>query len=388
MLDYTITLAQKKRRALYRHRQIIETPTLDQSKVLINKKCYVNFASNDYLGLIKHPEIIDEFSKAIHQYGFGSGSSSFVAGFYDCQKQLEEEFAKWLNVEKTVFFNNGYLANIGILNIFFNRHDIILSDKLCHASLLDGIQLTRATHLRYQHQNLNALHQKLITHKINAIVTESVFSMEGDITPLKEISKLAKAHQSFLYIDDAHGIGWLGDNGQGIIDYEVLTPDDYNVLVLPLGKTFNAFGAIVAGKSDTIDMITQLSKSLKYTTALPPAITKTLLTTLTIIKQQSWRREALKKNIEHFNRYSALKNLSLISNSLTPIKTIKIVDNYLVLKLQHYLMFNGFFTAAIRPPTVAKNQSRLRISLTALHTSEQIEHLIDLIANFIKINPC
>lgn len=384
LLDrYEQRLNNHARLALTRKRNVIES--INDNHIAVNQKSCVDFSSNDYLGLKKHPVIVEACIDAIKNYGVGSGASAIVSGYSDEHAKTEELFAKWLAVDRAILFNSGYTANVGIISALVDRTNTIFSDKLSHASLLDGITLSRAKHFRYQHCNMKNFRYIAESNPPNFIVTESVFSMEGDIAPIPDIIQLAAQYKAGLLIDDAHGIGWLGKSGAGITEHFGLTQNDFSCIVAPLGKAFNAMGAIVAGKSEIIETILQFSKSYRYTTALPPVICKAIQTALTIIQEENWRRHQLTKNICFFISYATEKGLNLISHSETPIIPILIHDNTKVLALQHFLFEKGFYVSAIRPPTVPKNKARLRISLNCLHTENEITQLIDYICTGLNI---
>ena len=375
-------VANQKYLTQYRVRPIIN---LDQENCIqVNGTPCIDFTSNDYLGLKKHPKIIESLIQSTKKYGFGSGASALVSGYSEAHDETEECFAKWLGVDQTILFNSGYSANLGIMSALTNRSDIIFSDKLCHASLLDGILLSRAKHLRYQHNNTEHLQYLAKKNTPNLIVTESIFSMEGDVAPVSDLVNLAKQYRSGLLIDDAHGVGVLGNTGRGSAEYFCLQQHEYTCLVLPLGKAFNAMGAVVAGQSNVIESILQFSKSYRYTTALPPAICMGLQASLQVIQAERWRQKKLKENILFFIAYASEKGLFLISNDGTPIKSILVHDNERVLALQNFLLSKGFFVAAIRPPTVPKNGARLRLSINSLHTQTQIIQVIDHIVSGLK----
>lgn len=339
----------------------------------------INFCSNDYLGLIQHPKLVTAFVQGAKQYGFGSGSSSLVSGYFDSQREIEARFAAWLQVDNAILFNSGYLANIGVIGALANRNTTIFSDKLCHTSLLDGIQLSRAKHYRYRHCDSTHLRQLASTHKPDLIITESLFSMEGNIAPIKEIVTLAHQQQSGLIIDDAHGIGVLGKKGGGICEHAQLNQSAFSCLIAPLGKAFNGMGAIVAGNDETMQAVLQFSKSYCYSTALPPAISVGLQAALDIVIEEQWRRDQLNSIIQFFIRHAHERELTLTSSELTPIKCILIGGNTEVMKLQNKLLSKGFYISAIRPPTVPPKTARLRISLNCLHTEQQIIQLLDAI---------
>jgi 8-amino-7-oxononanoate synthase len=361
--------------SLTRKRMVISET--DGNKIRVDSEQCVNFCSNDYLGLAKHPKIIESFIKGVQRYGFGSGASGMVSGYYADQQTLESRFAEWLKVDKAIFFSSGYLANIGTIGAIADRNCTILSDKLSHASLLDGIQLSRAKHYRYQH-NVTADLKRLSEYKRpDLIVTESVFSMEGSIAPVQEIMSIAEKHGSSLLIDDAHGVGVLGERGRGICEYAQIDINKLACLILPLGKAFNAMGAIVAGRHEVIASVLQFARSYRYSTALPPAICTALLTTLDIIIAEAWRRRKLMENIKYFTENALARSLPLSSQALTPIKSIIIGNTAKVVQIQQKLLSRGFFISCIRPPTVPKNTARIRVTLNCLHTEKQIINLLD-----------
>ncbi len=365
--------------ALRRKRNVIVQKDHSANAIYLDGQQTINFANFDYLGLTKHPKIVEAFTDAVQKYGFGSGASAQICGYSDAHYQTEIDFAKWLNVDRAILFNSGYHANTGIISALVDRSDTLFSDKLCHASLLDGIQLSRAKHYRYQHCSVDSLMQLAEKKSPDLIVSETVFSMEGDIAPVKELVEIAEKYQAGLLLDDAHGIGIFGDTGAGICQQLSITQDQYTCLVVPLGKAFNATGAIVAGREQVIESILQFSRSYRYTTALSPAICQALQAVLKIVIEEQWRREQLQANIRLFIDYALEKKLQLISTDNTPIKSILVYDNQKVIALQKILLAKGFFVAAIRPPTIPENSARLKVSLNCLHTQAQIMQLIDLI---------
>lgn len=363
---------------LMRQRHTIDKRNYGDNILHIAGERYINFASNDYLGLIHHPSINAAMITGIEQYGVGSGASAMVTGYFYEHDSIEREFAQWLGFDHAILFNSGYCANIGVMAALLSREDTVLSDKLCHASLLDGIQLSRAKHYRYQHNNVTHLQEIAATVKPDMIVSESIFSMQGDIAPIASLITVAERHQAGLVIDDAHGIGVLGDDGRGISQYKC----PLLCVVIPLGKAFNAMGAIVAGNGKLIESVLQFSRSYRYTTALPPAICCALNAGLKIIQSETWRRKTLNENICFFNAEARARKLPLVSMDKTPIRVISIGNNQKMLWLQEQLLKQGIYVAAIRPPTVPKNSARLRISLNSLHTRSEITCLLDKIAEF------
>lgn len=368
----------------YRIRPIIEP--LAPNKIRVSGYECINFSSNDYLGLHKHPKVLEVFINACQRYGVGSGASAFVSGYSMAHQEAETQFAAWLGVDRAVLFGSGYCANTSIIAALSQRDNTIFSDKLCHTSLLDGILLSRAKHIRFRHNDIDHLTRLAEEHTPSLIVTESINSMEGDITPLTALVKLAKHYQSGLIIDDAHGIGVLGKHGQGAVDLFDLCQADYTCLVLPLGKSFNAMGAMVAGNADMMDCVLQFAKSYCYSTALPPAICLAIQASLQVLQEETWRQQQLKKNSRFFIEYANAKGLTLISKDETPIKSILVHTNENAIALQEHMLKHGFYVSCIRPPTVPINKARLRLSINSLHTENQMMQLIDHIIDGLR--PC
>jgi len=369
-----------RKRFIVQHRQ--------DHHIYMNDQCYINFASNDYLNLSSHPRIKKALIEGIQIYGTGSTSSPLISGFFRSHHQLEEKFSEFLKRDRTLFFNSGYHVNIGIISSLIKRNDIIYADKLCHASLLDGIHLSHGKLKRYQHNNIQHLTQLLNQNHGNMmIITESIFSMEGDIAPINQIAKLAHIKQATLMVDDAHSIGILGQNGGGICEHYSLTQKDIPILVAPLGKAFASQGAIVSGHTELIENLIQIARTYRYSTALPPAIAHSLLTTLDIIQKDNWRREKLHSLIIFFIKEAKKRNLPLTSENITPIKSILIGNNQAVMQIQEKLLQKGFYIACIRPPTVPQGTARIRVSLSCSHNENDINNLLDLISKYHdKIN--
>lgn len=356
-------------------------------RVVINHQALINFASNDYLNIATHPDVEKAAIAGIETYGVGSSSAACISGFYAPHHALEEAFAAFLKRERAILFNSGYHANLGVLTALLSRGDAALADKCAHASILDALLLSRAKGYRFKHNDVNHAEYLLTRHApVRTLITEGVFSMEGSISPLSELTKLTENKETFLILDDAHGVGVLGPEGGGCCDYFHLTAKEIPCLIAPLGKAFGSMGAIVAGDADLIEHILQSARAYRYTTALPPAIASAALKALEIIKQEHWRREKLNSLIRFFIKAAHERQLPLISTDLTPIKCIKIGNNILTLKLQKQLMSQGFLVGAIRPPTVSIAQ--LRLSLNCLHTEEHIEQLLDEIKKYYDTSEC
>lgn len=341
---------------------------LRQRRVFTPDTKTINFAGNDYLGLAQDQRVKKAFGDAANRYGLGSGGSAMLTGYHPAHQQLEQRFAEYLGRERALLFNSGYHANIGVMTALATRHTTVVADKHCHASMLDGIQLSRAQLRRYHHLDLAHADQLLTDHAI--LATESVFSMSGEISDLAAAKDLARSHQATLIIDDAHGFGVI-DN----------IYKDIDVLITPLGKALGSMGAIVSGKQDVIEFILQKARSYYYSTALPPAVCAGSFKALQLLATEKWRRVKLLSLCAYFIRECENRNLPLVSKDITPVKAIPVGDNYTVLSLQEKLLASGFLTAAIRPPTVPQHSARIRVSLNISHTEAQIASLLDCVAS-------
>ena len=371
-LQNKLSLYQKQGLA----RQTIAFSERDKDSIHLNDDRYINFTSNDYLGISNHPEITKAFIKGIKSFGFGSCSSVLVSGYSSIQQKLEEQFAEFVGRDRAIFFNSGYMANLGVITALASRKSVIFSDKFCHASLLDGILLSKAKHFRYQHQNIEHLKYLASIACPDIIITESIFSMEGSITQIADIVEIAKENKSLLLVDDAHGIGVLGENGGGICEEVNLSQDDIPCLITSCSKALGGFGAMVSGRTELIEMILQFAKSYRCTTSLPPAICQGLLASLTVIRTEQWRRDKLKENIQTFIEESGKLGLELVASDMTPIKSILAYDNKRAVAAQKFLLTKGFLVACIRPPTVPAKSARIRISLSCHHTEKQIIEML------------
>ncbi|MBV9576812.1 MAG: aminotransferase class I/II-fold pyridoxal phosphate-dependent enzyme, partial [Gammaproteobacteria bacterium] len=298
-------------------------------------------------------------------------------------QQLEEAFATFLNREEALLFNSGYHANIGVIATFANRNSTILADKFCHASLIDGIILSRAKHYRFKHNDSEDAKQiiKKISQQAKPnhllLITESIFSIHGDMGNITEMIKIAEKNNAMLVIDDAHGVGVLGENGKGICEHYPLTQREVPCLITPLGKALGSFGAIVSGKKNSLEPLLQFARTLHYSTALPPAICDATRAALNILQNESWRRKKLQALIQFFIKTCVQRQLPLISLDETPIKAFAINSNQHALMIQKNLSTKNLLIACIRPPTVSPQTVCLRICLNAEHTEKQIVYLLD-----------
>lgn len=344
----------------------------------------INFSSNDYLGFANHPRLISATKHAVNAWGVGSGASHLVTGHQSPHHAFELAIADFVGAERALLFSNGYMANLAVQSALLERSDLVLQDKLSHASLIDGAQLSSATLKRYRHCNLahaESFLQASHDQQKCMIATDGVFSMDGNIAPLAELKKLADQYQALLYVDDAHGIGVVGEQGRGGLEQIGCQPNDNVLLLGTLGKAFGSFGAFVAGDGLVIEHLIQKARSYIYTTALPPAVVAASHAGLMLIQEQgSALRQHLDELITLFKTGVEQLKLPLMPSS-TPIQPLVLGSTEMTLKASQYLRKKGFLVTAIRPPTVPKNSARLRFTFSAAHTKEQVEQLLECLAS-------
>ena len=379
-------LVALKEAGLYRQLSLIDSP--QEPRVKINGRDIILLCSNNYLGLANHPKIKEAAISAIERYGFGSGASRLVSGNMELHEMLEQRLARFKGAEAALVFNSGYHANIGIISALVGRGDVIFSDKLNHASITDGCILSRARLIRYPHKDINALeillkkHASRITHHISLIITDGVFSMDGDIAPLRELSELAERYGCMLMVDDAHATGVLGSNGKGTIEHFGI--DNPNIIQMgTLGKALGCFGAYVAGSRKLIDYLINKARSFIYTTSLPPSVCAASIAAIDIIEDEPQLRQNLWDRIKFFR--SSLVNAGFdIMNSETQIIPILIGKADKTVKISNNLLDKGVFVQAIRPPTVPEGTSRLRITLMATHSWDDLKYALETIEETVR----
>ncbi|MBI2707729.1 MAG: 8-amino-7-oxononanoate synthase [Proteobacteria bacterium] len=369
MFTHLKTYTQEiSRKGLWRTRGA--TRTLSKAKILANGQNYINFCSNDYLALSGHPRLKQVMQSHIQKFGFGSTSSPLLSGYsLECE-DLEKTFCSILGFEDALVFPSGYQANIGVLSALLTRTSTVLCDRLCHASIMDGLTLSRAKIKRFHHNDVAHVAGFVKAYLPDLLVTESVFSMEGDIAPIDKLSYPMIP----LFVDDAHGFGVLG-----ALDYWKLRDTKPDILTIPFGKALGMSGAIVLGNKAIISLILQHCRSYRYSTAISPAICVGILEGLDIMFTEEWRLEKLRQLIHFFNTCAAEVDLPILSEDITPIRSLLIGDPHKTLAVARHLKNNGIYAAAIRPPTVPNNTSRLRISLTCAHQKPDIHRLVTVI---------
>ena len=376
MKDISAFLKQRKLASLYRHRQTLDSP--QGTHISLEGKSYLSFCSNDYLGLANDPRLIEALQIGASKFGVGSGSAHLVSGHSSAHHQLEHALADFVGYDRALLFSTGYMANLGVITALVEKKDTLFQDKLNHASLIDGALLSQATLKRYLHNDPASLQRKMTQldkQQTRLVVTDGVFSMDGDLAPLPELSYVCQQNKGLLVVDDAHGIGVIGKHGQGSVSQYNLTPNEIPLLIGTLGKAFGTFGAFVAGSHDLIETLIQLARTYIYTTALPPAIAYATLCSLDLLKSEEWRRQRLNLLISQFRHHAKQLGLALC-DSTTPIQPILIGDSQRALSISQELKDKGILVPAIRPPTVPQGSARLRITFCAQHTDSDLDQLL------------
>jgi 8-amino-7-oxononanoate synthase len=377
--DFNTQLSELAQADQFRVRRIVDGP--QDASMVVDGKRVVNYASNDYLGLANHPKVVEAAMRALKRYGLGAGASHMVSGHMRAHHELEEKLADYMSLPKALLFGSGYAANIGILTALAGRGDTIFADKLNHACLNDGALLSRATFKRYPHGDLAKLEAMLASATNGGrklIVTDAVFSMDGDIAPVPDLLKLAEMHDALLVLDDAHGFGVLGYRGKGTLEHFNLMKENASeriVYMATLGKAAGGYGAFVGGHEDIIEWILQSARSYIFTTATPPAIAAAMQASLVVMQEDRERLKHLRTLIDFFGDSLKLQYAKL-PFSQTAIQPILIGDNTTALAFAEALRDRHMFVPAIRPPTVPHGTSRLRVSLSAAHSADDLFDLI------------
>lgn len=369
-------LARLDEAGLRRRRRIVTTSCRPELQLADRAAPVVAFCSNDYLGLAAEPTLASAAAGAAARWGVGAGASHLVSGHYAAHEALEARLAAFVGMDDALCFSTGYMANIGVMPALVGRGDAIFADKVNHASLVDGALLSRAELIRYPHCDLAALEARLAASEAprKLIVTDSVFSMDGDLAPLPELLALAEAHRAWLLVDDAHGFGVLGPQGRGSLAHFGLGSPRL-ILMGTLGKAAGVAGAFVAGHRSVIEWLVNTSRSYIFTTGAPPLLAETLLTAVDLIEHGDTRRAHLAALIARFKAGLRLSRWQLLASD-TPIQPVVIGDNHETLAVSRALDAEGLWVPAIRPPTVPKGAARLRITLSAAHSVEQVDRLV------------
>ncbi len=360
--------------------------TLESSQgvvVRVAGRDYLNFCSNDYLGLAAHPRIVARFQQAAARYGVGSGASHLVCGHSAPHHELEEALAEFTGRPRALLYSSGYMANTGVLTSLLRKGDQVFEDRLNHASLLDGGLFSGARFRRFPHNDTIALEKKLsIAEGAKLVVVDGVFSMDGDSAPLVDLADVCRRHDAWLMVDDAHGFGVLGESGAGSTAGAALGVHGVPVLMATLGKALGTAGAFIAGSELLIETLIQHSRNYIYTTAIPPAVAAATLEALALVRDEAWRRSHLAALIQRFRLGAGQLGLPIMASE-SAIQPLLIGPSHRAVEVSEHLLTQGFLVSAIRPPTVPANTSRLRITLSASHSEAQVDQLLQALANSV-----
>lgn len=371
-------LAERRRNALYRQPRVIASA--QQPEVVVDGRSMLSFCSNDYLGLAADPRVAKAFKQGVDRYGSGSGAAHLVTGHSKAHQALEGELAEFTGRDRALLFSSGYMANLGVLSALLGRGDSVLEDRLNHASLIDGGLLSGARFQRYPHLDTAAAASRLGQAKGEKVLaTDAVFSMDGDLADLPELARICNREQAWLMVDDAHGLGVLGKNGAGSLEYFALNQQQVPILMGTLGKALGTAGAFVAGPEVLIETLIQQSRTYIYTTALPAAVAEATRASLQLAAQESWRRERLQELVAAF-RIGAQQMDFELTDSATPIQPIIAGSSETAVDWSKQLAVQGILVTPIRPPTVPEGTARLRITFSASHQDNHLQQLLQALA--------
>mgnify|MGYP001764886033 CR=1 FL=1 len=359
-------------------RIVREVEQADGVQLRIDGRNLVSFASNDYLGLAQHPEVVRAMQAAANRWGVGSTAAHLLGGHRGPHAELERDVAQWLGYESALLFSTGYLANLGVIAGLMQRGDVCVQDKLNHACLIDGAMLAGCDLRRYPHSDVDAAARQFEAagSAPALLATDGVFSMDGDLAPLPGLAELARDREALLFVDDAHGFGVLGPAGQGSPEHLGLAATQVPLRMVTLGKAVGCGGALVLGSHDLIDALVQFARPFVYTTAMPPAVAAAASAAIAIIRREPERRVHLLTLIARF-RAGATQLGYRLMDSVTPIQPLWIGEADAAVALSQALMQRGWYVPAIRPPTVPAGSARLRVTLSAAHTAAQVDGLLD-----------
>ncbi|MCR6686205.1 8-amino-7-oxononanoate synthase [Pseudoxanthomonas sp.] len=376
-------LAQRRLRiAQGRLRQRRTVARRDGVRLEVDGRWLTGFCSNDYLGLASQFEVGAALQDAAAREGAGSTASHLVCGHHALHEQLEREMAEWLQVPRALLFGSGFAANLAVQQALLEDEDVCVQDRLNHASLIDATRLAGCRLRRYPHLDPEGAMRQLRNAPGGAamLATDGVFSMDGDVAPLRALSLVARTQEALLYVDDAHGIGVLGPQGRGTVAEAGLGVREVPLQLATLGKALGGYGAVVAGDADLVEHLAGSARPYLYTTALPPAQAAASLAALKLARRDDWRRDRLRELIEQFRTGAGRLGLDLMASS-TPIQPVLCGDESVATAMSSSLEDAGFLVTAIRPPTVPEGRSRLRVTLSALHTPQQVQALLVAIAD-------
>ncbi|MBX3702219.1 MAG: 8-amino-7-oxononanoate synthase [Steroidobacteraceae bacterium] len=384
-VTFAPALADLAARGLRRRRRIARRGAHDTADILLDGRPCVDFCSNDYLGLAAHPRVVEAFVGAAREHGVGARASHLITGHEPPHEALEQEIAAWTGRERALVFSTGYMANTGLASALAGREASVYGDRLNHASLIDGGRLSRAALHHYPHGDVAALERMLAAQESGRalVLTDGVFSMDGDLAPLPDLAGACARHGAFLAVDDAHGLGVVGATGRGSLEHFGLTAQQVPALVGTFGKAFGTFGAFVAGSEELVETLVQRARTYIYTTALPPAAAEATRAALAASIAEPWRRQRVLALTRRFRERALAAGLPL-AESGTPIQPVLLGGADAAVGASRALLERGFFVAAIRPPTVPADTSRLRVTLSAAHRDGDVDALVAALADVIR----
>ncbi|PNS08698.1 8-amino-7-oxononanoate synthase [Solilutibacter silvestris] len=366
-----------QRETQHRVRMLRTVTRRDGARSEVDGRWLLNFCGNDYLGLSQQFSVGSALQDGAARHGFGSTGSALVCGRHAAHEALEHAVAEWLGYPRALLFDSGYVANLAVLQAFLGEGDIVVQDRLDHASLIDGARLSGAMLRRYPHGDPEGALRQLRSNADGAamVATDGVFSMDGDIAPLKQLALIARVQHATLYVDDAHGVGVVGEEGRGCVAAARLGTGEVPLQLVTLGKALGGHGAVVVGEADMIEHLVQSARGFIYSTAPPPALAMASLEAVKLARRDEWRREKLRALIAQIRERMQQFDFEL-PESTTPIQPVPCGDERTALAMSAALEEEGFWVTAIRPPTVPDNGSRLRVTLSALHTADDVDALV------------
>ena len=383
-ISFAPALAELDARGLRRRRRTVRRDKPDSADVELDGRRCIDFCSNDYLGLAAHPQVVEALIDAARIHGVGARASHLITGHQAEHAALEHELALFSGRERAIVFSTGYMANLGLARALAGRDAGVYGDELNHASLIDGGRLSGARLHRYPHGDAAALERQLALQESGAalVLTDGVFSMDGDLAPLPALAAACSKHGAFLAVDDAHGLGVIGETGRGSLEHFGLSPAVVPALVGTFGKAFGTFGAFIAGSEEMIETLIQRARTYIYTTALPPAVAAATRAALAVSIAEPWRRLHVLALTRRFRELALAAGIRLAASE-TPIQPILLGDAEAAVRASNELLERGFFVAAIRPPTVPAGTSRLRVTLSAAHRDADVESLVAALAELL-----
>ncbi|MBU0501528.1 MAG: 8-amino-7-oxononanoate synthase [Gammaproteobacteria bacterium] len=373
--DLKAGLERRRAEHLYRHRRVLGSP--QGREIILDGQKLLSFCSNDYLGLSRHPKVIEAFRQGAENHGVGSGAAHLITGHGTAHQKLEEVLAEFVGYPRALLFSTGYMANLGVISALLGRADCLFADRLNHASLIDGGLLSRARLKRYPHGNVASLLRQLASVESGKklVATDGVFSMDGDLAPLPQLAQTCANQDAWLMVDDAHGIGVIGPEGRGTLAHFGLGPSEVPILMGTLGKALGAFGAFVAGSEELIETLIQQARPYIYTTAPPPAVAEAVRAGIELVITDQWRRDRLVALVQRFRTGAERLGLKLFP-SHTPIQPLLLGESERALAWSRELEALGILATAIRPPTVPAGSARLRITFSAEHLESDVDSLL------------